>query len=374
MDSLPRRDLLVVAALLIWGTFDVVTHRLGGPLPGAIVAMLLLSLPLAVRRVYPLTMLCTSGAGLALVLRQDSTGADADSVAICALIALYSCGAHGRGWRAWAGVAGAAVFAAVALATNGDPAIGGGDYVFFEAVAVFPWLTGYAISRQRARTGAAALRAARAEAERLAVIEEERRRIARELHDVVAHAISVIVVQARGGRRVLDDHPDQTAEAFGHIERTGSEALTEMRRLLSVLRSPSQPDMAPQPSISELSRLAAQVSSSGLPVEVRIEGAPIDLPPGVDLSAYRIVQEALTNALKHAGPARALVMVRYTDDDLELEIRDDGAGGGSAAGAVGGLAGVRERVAVFGGEMESGPQDQGGYLLRVRLPLGTLTR
>jgi signal transduction histidine kinase len=372
--SLPRRDLLVVAALLTWGTFDVVTHRLGGPLPGAIVAMLLLALPLALRRVYPLAVLCAAGAGLALVLRQDSTGADADSVAICALIALYSCGAHGRGWRTWVGVAGAAVFAAVALATNGDPAIGGGDYVFFEAVAVFPWLTGYAIGRQRARTGAAALRAAQAEAERLAVIEEERRRIARELHDVVAHAISVIVVQARGGRRVLDDHPEQTAEAFGQIERTGSEALTEMRRLLSVLRSPTQTELAPQPSISELNRLAAQVSSSGLPVEVRIEGTPVDLPPGVDLSAYRIVQEALTNALKHAGPARALVVVRYTDDDLELEIRDDGAGGGSAAAVVGGLAGVRERVAVFGGEMESGPQDHGGYLLRVRLPLGTLTR
>jgi signal transduction histidine kinase len=366
---IPRSDLLLTAGLLVWGVFDVATHRLGGPLLGATAAMLLLTLPLALRRRYPLAVLCCAGLGVALTLRLDTSGADADSVAVCALVALYSCGCYGRDLHAWAGLVGGGVFAAASLMANGDPGIHAGDYLFFEAVVVFPWLTGYAISRQRHRTDEALRRAATAEAERLAAIEEERRRIARELHDVVAHAISVIVVQARGGRRVLEHDPRQTSEAFGAIEHTGSEALAEMRRLLTVLRSSSEAELEPQPSLRELDRLIARMAAAGLPVEATIEGTPVELPPSVDLSAYRIVQEALTNALKHAGPARALVLVRYGGSDLELEIRDNGAGaGGAATGA--GLAGVRERVAVFGGEMESGPHDRGGYRLRVRLPLG----
>jgi signal transduction histidine kinase len=203
-------------------------------------------------------------------------------------------------------------------------------------------------------------------------VADERTRIARELHDVVAHAISVTVVQARGGRRMLDESPDEARAAFDAIERTSTHALAEMRRLLGMLReSDDDLALAPQPSLTRLDALAEQVRAAGLPVEIAVEGDPVELPPGVDLSAYRIVQEALTNALKHAGPARARVRVRYAQEELELEITDDGAGNGDGGGSGHGLLGMRERVAVFGGELEAGVNAGGGYALRARLPIAS---
>jgi signal transduction histidine kinase len=179
-----------------------------------------------------------------------------------------------------------------------------------------------------------------------------------------------MVVQARGGRRVLASEPAEAREAFAAIERTGHEALDEMRRLLGMLRrSDEEVALAPQPSLRELDRLVEEIRAAGLPVQVVLEGQPRELPPGVELSAFRIVQEALTNALKHAGPARARVVIRYGADDLELEIADDGLGGGNGTGPGYGLIGMRERVSVYGGELEAGPQAAGGYALRVRLPL-----
>jgi signal transduction histidine kinase len=186
---------------------------------------------------------------------------------------------------------------------------------------------------------------------------------------VVAHSISVIVLQARGGRRVLQSEPADAREAFAMIERTGHQALEEMRRLLGMLRrSDEEIALAPQPSLQELGRLVEQVRSAGLPVQLTIEGEARELPPGVELSAYRIVQEALTNALRHAGPARARVVIRYQPDDLELEIADDGPGTGDASAAGYGLIGMRERVSVYGGELQAGRRPEGGYALRVRLP------
>ena len=198
---------------------------------------------------------------------------------------------------------------------------------------------------------------------------EERARIARELHDVVAHSISVMVLQARGGRRVLESEPTDAREAFAVIESTGQQALDEMRRLVGMLRSGEKTlPLAPQPSLKEVGMLVEQVRAAGLPVQLDIEGEPRDLPPGVDLSAFRIVQEALTNALTHAGPARARVVLRYRADELELEISDDGTGDGSGSGSGYGLVGMRERVSVYGGELQAGRQPGGGYALRVRLP------
>jgi signal transduction histidine kinase len=181
-----------------------------------------------------------------------------------------------------------------------------------------------------------------------------------------------MVLQARGGRRVLHSDPADASDAFGIIEETGQQALTEMRRMLGTLRTSDEAlALAPQPSLKELGRLVEQVQAAGLPVQVAVEGEPRELPPGVDLSAYRIVQEALTNALRHAGPARARVLVRYGPDDLELEIADDGAGSGDGSGSGYGLIGMRERVSVYGGELAAGPEPGGGYALRVRLPLGS---
>ena len=220
-------------------------------------------------------------------------------------------------------------------------------------------------------------------------VAEERGRIARELHDVVAHSVSVMVVQAGAARRTLATSPDQAAAALGQIESTGRQALVEMRRLLGLLRDGDREDaaaLAPQPSLEHLESLAAAAREAGLPVEVTVEGEPRPLPAGVDLSAYRIVQEALTNSLKHAGPARASVRVCYGREVLEVQVTDDGGAGAarrrpvhSARQSAGrsrpakaggnGLIGMRERVAMFGGTLEAGARPGGGYRVAARLPL-----
>jgi signal transduction histidine kinase len=211
----------------------------------------------------------------------------------------------------------------------------------------------------------------------------ERSRIARELHDVVAHSVSVMVVQAGAARRTVAASPGQAATALGQIESTGRQALVELRRLLGLLRDDGQAAdaaLAPQPSLANLESLAAAAREAGLPVEVRVEGEPRPLPAGVDLSACRIVQEALTNSLKHAGPARARVRVRYGREALEVQVTDDG----RLESAFGrrlsdsdrqsrrsghGLIGMRERVAIFGGTLEAGARPGGGYRVAARLPL-----
>jgi signal transduction histidine kinase len=199
----------------------------------------------------------------------------------------------------------------------------------------------------------------------------ERAAIARELHDVVAHYMSVMVVQAGAARAVSASDPAATAEALRQIEASGRTGLTEMRRLLEVLKAEEDGNgRAPQPGLARLSELLDAMRVSGLPVEGVVEGSPRPLPPGVDLSAYRIVQEALTNALRHAGGGSARVVVRYEPDAVELEVADDGPGPPEDPEASGGhgLIGMRERVLLFGGELEAGPRPGGGFLLRARLP------
>ncbi len=199
---------------------------------------------------------------------------------------------------------------------------------------------------------------------------EERARIARELHDAIAHNVSMMVVQAGAERRVLDVESGTTREVLETIERIGRGALTEMRRLLGMLRNGSVDDLAPQPTLDDLPRLVAQVREAGLPVELEVEGERRQLPVGIELSAYRIVQEALTNALKHAGEARASVHVRYAPDSLELEIVDDGAGASARVPSGGhGLLGMRERVALYGGRLDAGRRPSGGFAVRVLLPI-----
>jgi signal transduction histidine kinase len=199
---------------------------------------------------------------------------------------------------------------------------------------------------------------------------EERARIARELHDAIAHNVSMMVVQAGAERRVLDGGQGAPREVLETIEQIGRAALTEMRRLVGMLRSDTGDPLAPQPGLVDLATLVSQVGEAGLPVELVVEGERRELPVGIELSAYRIVQEALTNAIKHAGEARATVRIRYGDDSLELEISDDGAGAAAPVSSGGhGLVGMRERVALYGGRLDAGRQPSGGFRVRVLLPI-----
>jgi len=203
-------------------------------------------------------------------------------------------------------------------------------------------------------------------------VEAERARIARELHDVVAHHMSVMVVQAGAARAVAETNPDAASEALRQIESSGRAGLAEMRRLLEILKAGQDEDgRAPQPGLAHLDELLRGVGATGLPVEAVVEGSARSLPPGVDLSAYRIVQEALTNSLKHAPGARARVLLRYEPEALVLEVADDGPGPPADPQGSGGhgLIGMRERVQLFGGELRTGPRPGGGFLVRARLPV-----
>jgi signal transduction histidine kinase len=250
-----------------------------------------------------------------------------------------------------------------------------GDYFWVGIFVAVSWTTGIVLSRRAAHLREMAERARRLEQEHAAATEravaEERQRIARELHDVIAHSVSVMTVQAGAVRRLLRPEQEKEREALQAVESTGREALTEMRRLVGLLREQgAMPEFSPQPGLGTIDSLLDGVRAAGLPVELEVAGSPHDLPPGVDLAAYRVVQEALTNALKYAGPAHAWVEVSWGEDELELTIANDGRSDGD--GPVGGLGldGMRERVSLYGGEIASGPRDGGGYVVRARLPLG----
>jgi signal transduction histidine kinase len=307
-------------------------------------------------------ILAVSVVALAVPMLAEPTNS---GVFIFYLLAVYSAAAHTSGRRTL--VAGGMVVGlyVTAFASDGT-GISTDTVIFYTLLLSTPWAAGRAVRQRRLNEGELEEEKTRA----AAAITDERARIARELHDVVAHSISVMVLQARGGRRVLDSEPTDARDAFAVIESTGQQALDEMRRLVGMLRSGDETlPLAPQPSLKELDTLVEQVRAAGLPVHVAVEGEPRDLPPGIDLSAFRIVQEALTNALTHAGPARARVVLRYRADELELEISDDGRGNGDGLGSGYGLVGMRERVSVYGGELQAGMRPGGGYALHVRLPL-----
>jgi signal transduction histidine kinase len=277
-----------------------------------------------------------------------------------------------------AGLGGAIlVVAAIGLVVVRDPEGDLGDIVFVGAIASIAWLIGFAFYERNRRTAQLTERAERAErareTEARAAVAEERARIAREMHDVVAHSLSVMVVQAEAAEAMLDGDPDRARRPLAAVQQTGRDALGELRRMLGVLRemADQNPELAPQPGLSGIDELVDHVRQAGLPVSVRVEGDPRPLPPGIDLSAYRIVQEGLTNALKHAGPASAEVVLRYGAREIELEVRDDGRGGGSGNGGGHGLLGMRERVALYGGDLTAGPRPEGGFALVARLPLET---
>jgi signal transduction histidine kinase len=244
----------------------------------------------------------------------------------------------------------------------------GTDFPWIAGMLAAPGIFGIAFGTRTKSLRAAEARAGRLELERREAIAEERTRIARELHDVIAHSVSVMTVQAGAAEEMLRVDPTRAVEPVRAVQETGRQALVEMKRLVGMLREGhEEAGLAPQPGVADVERLVAQMREAGLDVELRVEGSPRPVPIGVDLSAYRVVQEGLTNSLKHGGGGRAIVTLRYGDGELELEVADDGRGAPSS-GHGHGLAGMRERVGIFGGSFEAGPRADGGFAVRASLP------
>jgi signal transduction histidine kinase len=375
--------LALVAAGL--ATAQFVSMPADRSVPGGMLALgyglvLLHTLPLAARRRFPgavLVLVVASGlAGIVLFLPPFFLGP-------AILVAVYSVAAYGSRWVSVAGLAVAELsLAAVQRTPLRFEDLG---LVAFMGIFAAAWLLGHFAHNYRAyavrlEERTAELEQAREELARRAVT-EERLRLARELHDVVAHAMSVIAVQSGVGAHVADSQPEEVGKALAAIEGTSRAALTELRRLLGVLRQDGEPQasLTPVPGLANLDSLLAEVAKAGLAVKLRVEGRPSPLPAGVDLSAYRIVQEALTNVVKHAGPAHALITICYRDHEVTVEVIDDGRGiaavaGDGRRGTGHGLIGMRERVAAFGGDLEVGPRPGGGFRVAARLPLATERR
>lgn len=373
-------DWAVAAVLTAVGVADVFVNSFFEPRWLAVVLTLLAFLPLGVRRRLPLAVLITVGTAsllLELVIGNPKNPSQFGlDVLIAWLIVAYSAAAYTDGSRHLVAVAIGALFAAVWVAGSLALGASNGNTVPAILLAAVVWMIGRAVHRREAQVEVLDHRAKQLEREReekvRALIAEERNRIARELHDVVAHSVSVMVVQAQAGPRLVGE-PQRTAATFESIEASGREALVELRRLLGILRTgDEQLAIGPQPGLASLDALVEQVRHAGLAVELRIEGEQTSLPPGLDLSAYRIVQEALTNTLKHAGAAHADVVIQYRPSELGLEILDDGSGAPSSVNGAGhGLIGMRERAALYGGRLAAGPRPGGGYTVHARLPLGT---
>jgi signal transduction histidine kinase len=339
------------------------------------VLVLLHTLPLVARRRFPGAVLAVCVAsGLAIT----ALGVPPSFLGPAMPVAVYSVAAYGRRWVSLAGLVVAELGLAAVWLT---PAmLERSSFLFFMGFIAVAWVLGHFVGDRQVYAAqleerTAELEEAREELARRAVV-EERLRLARELHDVVAHAMSVIAVQSGVGAHVADSRPEEVGKALAAIEVTSRGALEELRRLLGVLRQDSevQASLTPVPGLANLDSLLAEVGKAGLAVRVRVEGTPLQLPAGVDLSAYRIVQEALTNVVKHAGPAHAEVTIGYRDQEVTVEVTDDGRGAVPPAsdGRVGtghGLIGMRERVAVFGGYLQVGPRPGGGFRVAARLPL-----
>ena len=263
---------------------------------------------------------------------------------------------------------------ALAVIVANDPQHMAADFILTPALFAIAWLGGLALRERVEHAEVAEARAASAEREQAAAariaVAEERTRIARELHDIVAHAVSVMVLQVGAVRHKLPDERERDREALAGVERTGRAALGEMRRLLGAMRQEADDvELGPQPGLASIDSLLEASRLAGLTVELQVQGDPVTLPPPLDLSAYRIVQEGLTNTLKHAHARHAEVFVSYAPEALAIEVRDDGDGGAGGDGLGHGLVGIRERVKIYGGEMSAGAASGGGYVLSARIPL-----
>ena len=364
-----RRDLLLtlgLAGLSVVIAVVAAIHQGTARLlvPDALSALLVL--PLAWRRRWPVPVFCVVALGA--LVHTDIAG-----VLVAAfLIATYSLGAYGARIPTLIAIL---VIVPLLAAAQRPPPIG---YLVILPLYVLLgtiWFVGQTIQLRERRTGALVAEVARLEREQeettQAAIATERRRIARELHDVVTHNVSVMVVQAGAARHVMDAAPDQAREALLAVEATGREALAELRHLLGLLSHEDGDDaaLAPQPGVAQIAALVRRTQEAGLPVSLAITGERRALPQGVDLAVYRIVQEALTNAIKHAGLARTTVLLAYQPSGLAVEITDAGDAASSTGAPGRGLVGMRERAALYDGTLEAGPRPEGGYAVRAWFPL-----
>lgn len=370
-----------VVSLFVYTDSSGIPYRDGDGL--GVLLVTLGTVPLLVRRRAPVMVALVAAAAAFMLSFWDYAS---PTTIVVTLIAAYSAGAFAPftpGLAALAGLVGS-LNGSIALANARYPDAIGVDLsaaTFATLGFVGVWGIGRAVRGRRLYTAELEDRAERLErareAEVRAALAEERARIARELHDVVAHHVSVMTVQAAGARRTLRRDPDRSVEAMEQIESTGRIALAEMRRIVGVLRGPESVTIdrsearAPQPGLADLTELVGKLHDAGLPVDIRVDGMPVRLPVGVDLTAFRVVQEALTNTLKHAGPTHAVVTLRYAPTELVVQVDDEGHG--LAAALDGhrpghGLLGMRERVALYGGTLHVGPRHGGGFEVRARIP------
>jgi signal transduction histidine kinase len=378
-------DLVVAAVVGVLSVFDVAAasaERLAGQRAADWLAYALViagSVSLIWRRRSPIVVLAIVTTALVAFWLRDYSAL----MSVLGLPALYAVAAHADDRRkAWWALALSCIALLVAASVSVLDHPDGFDYLQAFSVGAFliAAIAAGVLIRNRERIFVdTERRAAVAEADRLAEAERavirERGRIAREMHDVVAHAMSVIAVQAAAGREIVHANPDKAAEVFARIEAVGRESLTELRRMLGVLRETGDVDasLSPQPGIGDIAGAVAQSSASGVATELIIEGRQQPLPAGIELAAYRIIQEAMTNVRKHAGAsASATVRIAYQPHDLIVEVVDDGRGAATSLSGVGtgnGLIGMRERVEIYGGQFTFGPRHGGGYGVRATLPI-----
>jgi signal transduction histidine kinase len=364
----------VFTVISVVSVLNVGDPELGYADPGVLAVILALVFGSAfyVRRSAPLVCTLVAATALVLIATLDYQS-NAQSQML--LVAMYALGSYESGVRRVVGFVGVEVGVAI-VAIVGIPEASTGNLMFAGALYAAVFFIGVAMRNRRLYQEQLEQRAdllAREHQEAAArAIADERLRIAQELHDVVAHSMGVIAVQAGVGSHVIETDPAEAKRSLDAISVTSRTTLAEIRRLLGVLRSDGDgAAYAPAPGLADLDRLVADIRAAGVGVDIVTEGTPHEVPPGVDLTAYRIVQEALTNVLKHAGPARAAVTVGYEPDAITLEVVDDGRGiNGRATEGGHGLLGMRERVAVYGGTLDAGPRVGGGFRVAARLPYG----
>ena len=374
--AIGRSDVVVAGLAVLALELEVVGEDLR-PLVAATAAFAVIGATIALRRAAPRAGLLLGSAAL---LAAAGFGVPLHSAVLpigFVLVMQYAVAVRRQLRPAIAALVGGIVLTGGSLGLAGARH-GGFDWTDLPFVALInaaPWAIGRAMGTRVRESHLLERRAEALEQERIVAVAEERGRIARELHDVIAHSVSVMVVQAGAAEAVLSEDASRALAPIRAIQETGRQALVEMSRLVGLLRDDSHElGLAPQPRLDELPALAAQMRAAGLPVELRIEGAPRELPLGIELTAYRVVQEALTNSLKHAGHGEVEVIVRYRADELLVEVVDNGRTAPPTASSGGhGLVGMRERVAVYRGELDAGPRDGGGFGVRARLPFGGAT-
>ena len=365
-------DALIVA-IAVLSEIELLFGEVPGPRWLLFPAVLLYTLPLLLRRRFPfIAPGFVFGVHIAITFADPQAVGSLDTGPIALLLTFWAVGERNDGQLAVAGLG--LGLGTIAIVTVVDVRVGVDQAVNGALLGSLAWLFALLLARRGRRAAAAEARAAQLERDHeqraQAAAATERGRIARELHDVIAHSVGVMTVQAGAARMQLPDHPDRAVPPLVAVEETGRQALTELRRLLGILRDDDdEPALAPQPGLNDLPTLAEAMQQAGVEVEIRVEGRPRPLPASLDLTAYRIVQEALTNTLKHAGPVRASVVVHYDPDALRLDITDDGQAPTTADGSGHGLPGMRERVNLFGGQLNAGPGRDGGYSVSARLPL-----